>query len=236
MKEGVYLFYGIDVSKYQGDINWAEVKNAGKVFAIIRAGYGRFADQKDPYFDINYAGCTENDIAVGAYQYSYARTIAEAEQEAEVFLDWISGKRLAYPVYIDVENESLRDVGRELLTDAVLAWCNKISAAGYYTGIYSNPNFFTNYLDLDRLTAFDKWLANWAETPVWGNEFGGLWQYSSTGSVEGIESDVSLDYSYRDYPSIIRAQGLNGFPSVPRTLPITLTLDGVSYSGTVTQT
>lgn len=202
---------GIDVSKHNGVIDWEKVKAAGIDFAILRVGYGRHANQKDITFEENYKKAKAAGVAVGAYFYSYAMNAVEAQQEARVFLDWIKGKTFEYPIYFDIEDKTQVSLPRKTLTDICIAWCSIVEKAGYYVGIYSNPDWFINKLDQERLKAYDKWLAHWANKPKWGNAFGGLWQYSSKGRIDGIKGDVDLDKSYRDYPAIIKKAGLNGY-------------------------
>lgn len=196
---------GIDVSKWQGNIDWQKVDVD---FVIIRAGY---STKKDAKFETNYAGCKKYKIPCGAYFYSYATTVAEAKAEAKAFLEMIKGKTFEYPVYFDIEDKSQMNLSKTLLTDICVAWCSIVEKAGYYVGIYSNLDWFTNRLDTDKLKAYDKWLAQWASKPKWGNEFGGLWQYSNKGKINGIAGDVDLNQSYRDYPDIIQKAKLNGY-------------------------
>ena len=200
---------GIDISKWQGNIDWNVLASSKCVdFVIIRAGVSL---DKDTKFEANYAGCKKYKIPCGVYFYSYAKTIAEAEAEAKTFLKTIAGKQFEYPVYFDIEDKSQMNLPKKLLTDICIAWCDIVEKAGYYVGIYSNPDWFINRLDTSRLTMYDKWLAHWASKPMWGNEFGGMWQYSCQGKIAGISGDVDLDESYRDYPSIIRNAKLNGY-------------------------
>ncbi len=197
---------GIDVSKWQGNIDWSKVK--GVDFVIIRAGY---SGTKDAKFEANYAGCKKYKIPCGVYFYSYALTVAQAKAEAEAFLKMIKGKTFEYPIYFDIEDKSQMNLSKKLLTDICIAWCSIIEKAGYYVGIYSNPDWFINRLDTSRLEAYDKWLAQWVSKPKWGNEFGGMWQYSNKGTINGIAGDVDLNQSYRDYPDIIQKAKLNGY-------------------------
>lgn len=202
---------GIDVSVHNGVVDFKKVKAAGYDFVIIRAGYGRYDNQKDTKFDVNYKNAKAAGLHVGAYFYSYAKTSADAQQEAKVFLNWIKGKTFDMPIYFDIEDPSQAELSRKTLTDICIAWCNAVEREGYYVGIYANVDWFKNRLDQNRLARFDKWLAHWANKPIWGNEFGGLWQYSSKGKINGHSCDFDLNESYRDYPSIIKEAGLNGY-------------------------
>ena len=205
-------YSGIDVSEFQGDINWVKVKAAGIQFAIVRAGFGSFPQgRKDRKFDQNMKNAEAAGVAVGVYWYSYATTIQLAKQEAENFLSTIRGYRFAYPAYMDFEYDSQRPLTNQLRTQIVDTFCSILEAAGYYTGIYANLYTFQNLLNLNALTQYDKWLAEWAAKPTYGNEFGGLWQYTSSGLVNGIRGRVDMDISYRNYPQIIKQAGLNGY-------------------------
>lgn len=231
---------GIDVSEHQGKIDWKLVKEKGVEFAIIRAGYGMLESQKDKCFDFNYENAKANGIKVGAYWYSYAKSIQEAEQEADVFLKTIQGKQFEYPVYFDIEDKTQENLGVQLLTDIALVFCNKVQSKGYYVGLYCNPNWIDYKLNKERLKVFDKWLAHWTDRPAYGSEFGGLWQYSASGKINGIATDVDLNYSYRDYETLIKRLKLNGNSDVPEQRApeqikkeIEVELEGQSYKITI---
>ncbi|MBQ3162163.1 MAG: glycoside hydrolase family 25 protein [Oscillospiraceae bacterium] len=204
-------YKGIDVSHHNGVVDWDKVKAAGIQFAILRCGYGRKSiKQVDRQFERNYRECKRVGMPVGVYHYSYAKTAEDARLEADFMLELIAGKQFEYPVIFDIEDKTQQALGKKVLTDITVAFCEKIEAAGYYTAVYSNVDWFINKLDRSRLEAYDKWLAHWVTSPRWGNEFGGLWQYSDSGRVDGIETAVDMNISYRDYPSIIKRAGLNG--------------------------
>jgi GH25 family lysozyme M1 (1,4-beta-N-acetylmuramidase) len=122
----------------------------------------------------------------------------------------MSGKSFEYPVCFDIEDSSLPTSQRTLLTNITKAFCSTTESAGYYTSIYANPNWFDNILYSSQLTSYDKWLAHWATTPKYGNEFGGLWQ-KGVGTCSGITGDCDIDRSYRNYSYIISNAHLNGF-------------------------
>ncbi len=205
-------YKGIDVSHHNGVVDWDKVKATGIQFAILRCGYGRKSiKQTDRQFERNYRECKRVGMPVGVYHYSYAKTAEDARLEADFMLELIAGKRFEYPVIFDIEDKTQQALGKRVLTEITVAFCEKIEAAGYYTAVYSNVDWFINKLDRSRLEAYDKWLAHWASSPKWGNEFGGLWQYSDSGRVDGIETAVDMNISYRDYPSIIKRAGLNGY-------------------------
>ena len=202
------LLKGIDVSYAQGVIDWEKVKTSGLVdFAILRAGYGKETTQIDTQFERNYTACKQLGIPVGAYWYSYATTAAEAEQEAKVCLQTIRGKQFEYPVAFDIEE------ARSLpQADALCqAFCSALENAGYYTAIYTFKSALESNISTAIKNRYDIFLSHVGvqQTDYAGNY--GLWQYSWTGCISGISGDVDLDYAYKDYPSIIKTTGLNGF-------------------------
>jgi GH25 family lysozyme M1 (1,4-beta-N-acetylmuramidase) len=211
VSESKVLYYGIDVSKWQGTINWEKVKNSGVDFAIIRAGYTSSSGTycKDQYFEYNYEQCKKYGIPVGCYYYTRATSVSKSVSEAEYLLDLMEGKSFEYPVCFDIEDSSLTSSSRTALTNVTMAFCNTVESEGYYVSIYANPNWFDNILYTDQLTAYDKWLAHWTTTPKYGNEFGGLWQ-KGVGTCAGISGECDIDRSYRNYSSIIANAHLNG--------------------------
>lgn len=199
---------GIDVSKHQGVINWEKVKASGLVdFAILRAGFGKESSQIDVQFERNYSECKRLGIPVGAYWYSYAKTAAEAEQEAAVCLSALAGKQFEYPIAFDIEEQaSLQNA------DALCqAFCSALESAGYYAAIYTFKSALESCIGDDIKSRYDVFLSHVdvSKSSYAGNY--GLWQYSWKGSVSGIVGEVDLDYAYQDYPAIIKVSGLNGF-------------------------
>ena len=201
---------GIDVSKHQGAIDWQKVKNSGIDFAILRAGYGKYDGQTDERFEENYINAKKAGIKIGAYHYSYAKSVEDAKKEAEVFLKWIDGKRFEYPVAFDVEEKSQSDKGKQFVSDIIRAFCGIVEKAGYYVCVYANKYWLDNFIDEECKRKYDTWLAQWSEKATYDGNYG-IWQYSSQGNIDGISGRVDLDESYKDYYSIIKANGLNGF-------------------------
>ena len=192
---------GVDVSRYQGEIDWAKVKQAGVDFAIIRLGYrgyGTGALVTDPYFETNLKGALKNGIQVGVYFFSQAITEAEAVEEAQYCLDRVAAYDLTYPIVFDWEpyDSSLnpRTEGRsdEMLTKCAVAFCQTVEAAGYQSTVYSNLTYFYLHFDLSKLVDFPLWLAQYNTTPTFYYHFA-IWQYSCTGKVPGIEGDVDMN-------------------------------------------
>ncbi len=201
---------GIDVSKHQGAIDWQKVKASGVDFAMIRAGYGRYDNQKDECFEENYKNAKQAGVKVGAYLYSYAKSVDDAKKEAETFLKWISGKQFEYPVAFDVEEKTQSDKGKQFVSDIIGAFCETVEKVGYYVCIYANKYWLDNFVDDDCKKKYDVWLAQWAEKATYAGNYG-IWQYSSQGSVDGISGRSDMDESYKDYYSIMKNKGLNGF-------------------------
>jgi lysozyme len=210
---------GIDVSKHQGTIDWQKVKASGVDFAMIRAGYGRYDNQKDECFEENYKNAKQAGVKVGAYLYSYAKSVDDAKKEAETFLKWISGKQFEYPVAFDVEEKAQSDKGKQFVSDIIRVFCETVEKAGYYVCIYANKYWLDNFVDDDCKKKYDAWLAQWAEKATYAGNYG-IWQYSSQGSVDGISGRSDMDESYKDYYSIMKNKGLNGFSaSAPTPAP-----------------
>lgn len=202
--------YGIDVSEYQSQIDWKQVRDAGKRFAILRCGYGRYSSQIDRMFRQNYEQAKAAGMHLGAYLFSYAQTPEQAREEAENCLHLIRGKQFEYPIVYDVETASQRKLGRDKLSDVVRSFCNTMEERDYYVSIYANLDFLKNALTSEVTSRYDVWLAQWASEPAYTGAFG-MWQYSATGRVPGIRGPVDLDRAYKDYPAIMRRKGLNGF-------------------------
>lgn len=202
---------GIDVSRFQKEINWAAVKQSGIEFAIIKAGGSDAGFYTDSMFERNYAGAKAVGMPVGAYYYVGPNCTSREDgiADAKRFLEIIKGKQFGYPVYIDVEESA--PAAKTGATDACIGFCQTMEQAGYYCGIYaSDISGFVDRLDLSRLTQFDKWVARYGGKPTAVKTYG-MWQCSSTGKIAGITDDVDLDECYMDYPDIIKRAGLNGF-------------------------
>ena len=201
----INIFKGIDISKYQNNIDWTQVKNDGVDFAMVRASLGSYT--ADPLFESHITGAKSVGIHTGAYHYFYATTVAEAEEEANFFLKCISGHAFSFPVAVDVEEPTISHVGKTQLTDAVIAFCEIVEEAGYYVSIYANPSWLNHYLDSPRLLPYDLWLAHWDVAAP--SRTCGIWQHTSKGAVAGIKGCVDMNCAYKDYPAIITSAQLN---------------------------
>ena len=237
---------GIDVSVHNGNIDWNRVKSAGIDFAILRAGYGRLASQKDEKFEQNYAGAKAAGILVGAYWYSYAMTPEEAELEANVFLSVIKGKQFEMPVYFDLEEKKQFDLGKEQVSAIMRAFLKKVESAGYFVGLYGSASSLTTHTADDIKSRYTIWLAHWVDQTNYSGAYG-IWQHSEKGKVAGINGNVDLDICYKDFQTTIKSKGLNGYgkapdptpaPDVPKDSAVTVTMQigGDNYSGTLTKT
>lgn len=203
---------GFDVSVWQGDIDWKKVAAENDTdYAIIRAGYGNLASQKDKYFDANMKGAKEAGLDVGVYWYSYASSPADALLEAKACYEVIKNYKLEYPVYFDIEDASIAGKSVKELTEIVETFCSFFESKGYYVGITSYTNFLNTKLDPSLFNKYDVWVAHYGVSRPGYTRNYGMWQYSSTGSVEGIFGNVDLDYSYLNFPKIMSDCHLNGF-------------------------
>jgi lysozyme len=189
------LIKGIDVSKWQGNINWEDVKKDGIEFAIIRASYGK--ESVDPCFQINIEGAKKAGIHVGAYHYCYAKSIQEAEIEAKHFIDTITGHEFEYPLAVDIEDKSLENLNKDTLTDITNTFLNVVKSAGYKTMVYANKYWFENKLAIDKLLEHKIWIARYNDRLDYNNRYD-IWQYSSNGKIAGINGNVDLNYCYTD--------------------------------------
>lgn len=225
---------GIDVSSYQGNMDFETLKNQID-FMIIRCGYGvDRITQDDNKYERNASECERLGIPYGVYLYSYATTIEEAESEALHTLRLIKNKKLEYPVFLDVESDVQKALDKETLANVVEHYCLKMEEAGYYVGIYANLDWFVNRLDSPKLERFDHWLAQWNKEPTYQKPFG-MWQYTSKLTLPGISGPVDGDIAYKDYPKIIRDHGLNHLTD-PITQPLKFKVgDQVLFTGTLYQ-
>lgn len=202
------ILHGIDVSEHNGVIDWEKVKSSGSVdFAMIRAGYGQTAVDKQ--FHKNAVMCNTLGIPIGIYWFSYATTVDAVEREARACLETIKDYKITYPVAFDFEDDSVRvaknngvAVTKQLATALARMFLMTISNAGYIPALYSNPSYLNQYFDYPSLEDTDLWLAQWPTNPK--PEAGhpmnpNIWQYSSTGKIPGITTNVDLNVSYKDY-------------------------------------
>lgn len=187
---------GIDVSQWNGDINWTKVKNTDVDYAIIRCGYGTdLTYQDDKKWKTNADACTANGIPFGVYLYSYADTVEKARSEAEHVLRLVKGYNLSYPIFYDLEEQSVRDrLSKAEIAQIAKTFCDTIKAAGYKVGVYANLDWFNNYLTDSVFDNYDKWVAQWNHNCTYEKDYT-MWQCTATGVVDGISGDVDIDFS-----------------------------------------
>ena len=211
---------GIDLSTWQKEVDWQEVKSDGVHFAILRAGFGN--GSRDEMFESHITGALGAGLGVGVYWFLYPASVEDARREARECLKIIEpykGK-INYPVYADYEYDSDRyaqeqgvAVNKAFRTSCITAFCEEIEKSGWYAGYYSNLDYLRNKLDTDRLKRYDLWLADYSGGPEYPC---GMQQFTNTGRVRGIDGDVDLNTAYYDYPSRLAEKGCNGLkPSSP---------------------
>lgn len=201
---------GIDVSGYQGNIDFKKVKDSGVEFVIVKAGY---STSTVATWETNFANAKNNGLMVGAYWYSYAKTIEQGVDEAKAFIAALKGKRLDFPVYMDLEDRAQFDKGKAFCTELVKAFCGELTKAGYYAGVYSTTYWYTNFVEESVREAYPAWIADYRGECYYTGTYG-IWQYG-TGKVPGVQYECDLDEGYVDYSVYIKENGLNGYPKEP---------------------
>ena len=197
-------YAGIDVSSHQGEIDWAAVAQSDIRFAIVQVGYRGYTSGElaaDERFAENIAGAQANGIAVGAYFFSQCLSVEEAREEARYVVELLRGSDIRWPVIFDwepVEDGRSEEMDTSLLTDCARAFCQVLENAGYRAGIYFNQIYGYQHYDLSRLQNYVLWLAEYDPYPSFHYEFD-IWQYSCTGTVPGIETEVDLNLSFVNY-------------------------------------
>lgn len=225
---------GIDVSSGSGNIDFKALKAAGYEFVIARAGYGSDVSQVDKRFHGYVGDALATGLHVGAYWFIYARTVDEAVRNAECFVEVVSSwrGRLDMPLYIDYEYDSTRyyeqEVGvkenRAIATEYIRQAAAYVEKCGYYSGVYLNPDYIKNHVDLPKLSHFTLWLAQWgADKPAFDC---GLWQTRGDTKIPEAVGGVDLNRCFVDFPTAIRRNGLNGFK--PSDAPQTESVSGAS--------
>lgn len=191
---------GIDVSKYQGLIDWNAVKNAGYTFAFVKIGSAKSG--LDPYFAANMAGAAAAGLKVGGYIYSYATTMEGAIAEAQFAIAALEPYSVSLPVVYDLEDGVHKDMRPDQLGALTVAFCSTIQAAGYYPMLYANKNWAMQKI---AGVPYDKWIAQYSDACEYPNP--AFWQFSSSGTVPGISGKVDLNYQLKDYSNLIVANG-----------------------------
>lgn len=213
---------GIDISKWQGAVNWSKLSHqhyAGELdFVIIRAGYG--GSTVDPFFEANYASCINAGIPCGAYWYAYWKNGITPTMEAEGFLKAVEGKTLQYGLWYDVEYEQdILSLDKTTRTNKVLEALQKLADSGRYCGLYASTDMVNNRLDYERLRNYDLWVAQYGSKNTCKIPYG-IWQYSSSGTIDGISGRVDQNRAYKSYPSIVTGTLANGRQKKPVLAPV----------------
>lgn len=212
----------VDISKYQGNINFSDLAKTEIKGCIIRAGYRGYGKPgtivTDPYFITNVNGCINNNIPYGVYFFSQATSVEEAKEEANYTLNLLKRFKIQplFPIYIDTEYSNNLHTGRadklakDDRTNIVKAFCNTIENAGYYAGIYASTSWYNNKLNDSELINFTHWVADYRSYNGYKGNYG-MWQYTSSGKLNGISGRCDLNWCYIDFPSVIKKAGLNGY-------------------------
>ena len=231
---------GVDISKHQTSADFAKVKAAGFEFAILRCGYrgwGSGTVEQDERWLQHVQNAIANKMPYGVYFFSQAITEQEAIEEAQFCLKMVKAQKVQplYPIYIDTEWANTSHTGRAdglskaQRTAVVIAFCKEIEKAGYYAGIYASTSWFRERLNDNQLTSYDKWIAQYALRCTYKGAYG-MWQYGggtnylAPKKVDGISSaNCDQNYCYKDYPTIIKNNGLNGYNKKPKMETFTAT-------------
>lgn len=211
---------GIDVSHWQGNIDWSAVKAAGIDFAIIKAGGSDNGFYQDPCFEAYYNGAKAAGLHVGAYYFVGPACTSREDgmADAKRFFAQIAGKQFDFPVYIDFEAPTAANPAGN--TDACIGFCQMMESVGYYVGIYASDYAgFADKLEKKRLLPWTWWVAHYGAEVDYAIENKGIWQYTSDGSVPGISGRVDMDEAYIDYSATITAGGYNGYSKGSKPAP-----------------
>ena len=205
------LYKGVDLSHWNGNVNFKTLKQNGVDFAIIKAGGNEGKNYKDSKFIRYYNDAVNAGLHVGAYFFVGKNFITSKQgvKDAKTFLSQIAGLKFTFPVSLDLEVTPYSQ--KNGATEAAIAFCDTLEKEGYYVNIYSSDiSGFLQRLNLQKLAAYDKWVARYGKEPQYVKSYG-MWQYSSTGKFPGHKGAFDLDYAFKNYPLIIKKNGLNGW-------------------------
>lgn len=198
----------IDVSRYQGNIDWDKLagKIGGAMLKTVSTNKSFGGIYIDPMFERNYSECKRLGIPVGAYYYTYAQDAATVQAELAKLHEALAGKTFTLPIAVDVEDNKLKPLSADALTDLVIQAADTIESWGLYAMVYTYTYYSQTELSTDRLAAYDLWIADYrSKRPTRKH---GMWQYTSTGRLDGIAGSVDISHAYKDYPTIIARAGL----------------------------
>lgn len=202
----------IDISHWNGNINFNLVKASGIWGVIIKAGGSDAGLYTDPRFEEYYNAAVSAGLHVGAYYFVGKKcvTAADGTADANRFMTMLKGKKFDLPVYLDFEAPA--PATKTGNTQAAIAFCKAMEKAGYFTGIYaSDVSGFVQRLNMTQLLSYTWWVARYGSVPTQATRNMTMWQYSSSGAIAGINGRVDLNHCYRDFPAIIKKSGLNGY-------------------------
>lgn len=198
---------GIDLSEYQGDIDFNAVKNSGVTYVMLRLGGRYYSDEGDMYkddmFDTYYENAKKAGLKVGAYFFSQAASVEDGIAEAQFAISILDGKKLDFPIAFDWEtiaedNARTDSVTGEELTNIAIAFCQTLDEKGFDSIIYSNTSLMYYMYDLSKLKEYDFWVADYADLPTMYYNFT-MWQYTTDGTVPGVEGTVDLNICFKNY-------------------------------------
>lgn len=205
---------GIDVSHYQGKIDWAKVAKSGKGFAILKCQYEALSHRKDETFDYNYSQAGANGLARGVYVFIASASMANPQKDAQCLLKNLDGRKLEYGIWLDLEANVLRAKGKAYIKGLVNIYAQIFHDAGYYVGIYCNRDWYLNCIHDDLKANYDFWIARYPSNDVGAynpnsslkpsDKMAVAWQYSSKGRVNGISGNVDLDVDYDGIVNLAR--------------------------------
>lgn len=204
---------GVDVSHYQGNIDWSKVAKDGKKFAILKCQYEAQSHRIDETFEHNYAEAGKNGLARGVYIYIARASMADPELDARSLLDHLKGRKLEYGIWLDLEDKYLGAKGKLYIRDLAFKYADIFMKAGYFVGIYCNRDWYTRLIHNDLKQVFDFWIARYPandrgvynpNSNLKPSKYGVAWQYSSKGYVYGIPTKCDLDV---DFDGVIELTG-----------------------------
>ncbi len=200
---------GVDVSRWQGNINWKKVAKTDVDFAIIRCGFGdNITSQDDAYWEKNVQGCIQNNIPFSTYLYSYALNTAQAKSEADHVLRLLQDREVNFPIYYDMEDGTQAKLGKTKVGQLANVFINAIKSRGYKAGVYANLNWWTNYIpgSISKNAEIFKWVARYNSYLGYKGSYN-MWQCTSTGKVNGITGNVDINFWFGEYnPELFKRQ------------------------------
>lgn len=213
--------FGVDISHWQGDLNISQAKSErGVEFVIIKLGGADAGKYKDSKFDDYYSQCKSIGMPCGCYYFGNAKTVAEAQAEADHFISLLAGKQFEYPVYYDVEAGML-DNDKSTLTNIIIAFCDRVEKAGYFVGVYTSDSHYQSKVDDSQLQRFTHWVAKYSSnTPATAHD---IWQFGGESNFLQDKTicgrTIDQDYCYRDFETEIKNANRNGFSGSSTSTP-----------------